>query len=55
MKKEAAALIMRVLVEMIDPIRVEKGRAAFDSMDFVSLGEKQLGKIGSILPRDSGD
>jgi hypothetical protein len=39
-KEEAAALVVRVLVEMIDPVRVEKRRAALDSMDLIPLGEK---------------
>jgi len=44
-QKKAPVPVMRILVEMIDTIRVKQGRAALHSMDFIPLGEKQLSKI----------
>src|SRR6266542_410452 len=46
---------MRVLVDVIDARRVERGGPTDNSMDLVSLREKQLGQIRAVLPGDSGD
>ena len=54
-EEEAASLVVRVLVEMIDAIGVEQGAAALDAVDFIAFGEQQLGEIRSILPGDTGD
>ena len=46
---------MRVLVEMVDPIGVEARRAPDDAVNDVVLGQEQLGKIATVLARDSRD
>lgn len=46
---------MRVLIEVIDTIRVERGRPSFDAMDLVSLFEQELGQICPILASDPSD
>jgi len=38
MKKEAHTLFMRIPIEMVDPVRVERRRAAFDAMDRITFG-----------------
>jgi hypothetical protein len=55
MEKEAAMQFVRVLVKMVDSVRVEKGTAAFYAMHLVSLGKEQLGEIGAILTSDAGN
>jgi hypothetical protein len=55
MEIKAALPLMRILVEMINPIRVKEGTAALYTVDLVALQEEQLGEIRSILPRDTGN
>lgn len=46
---------MRVEIEMIDAVRIEKRRPALDAVDFVSLLQKKFGQIGAILAGDAGN
>ena len=55
MQNELAVVDMRVLVEMVDPVGVEQGRAAFDAVDGVAFLEQEFGEIGTILAGDAGD
>ena len=43
MKKEASRGGMGVLVDMIDPFRIQRGGAAFQAVDFVAFVEKEFG------------
>jgi len=45
--------LMRILVNVPQPPRVERTRLAYDSMDFVTLREEKLGQIGTVLAGDS--
>jgi hypothetical protein len=47
--------LVRVLVQVIDAIRVERGRTSLDAVHLVSLAEQQLREIGAVLARDTGD
>jgi len=52
---EAPVVDLRVLVEVVDPLRVEERSAAFDAVDHVPLLEQKLCEIRSVLPGNSGD
>jgi len=52
---EAPALLMRIAVQMVDAIRIERRGAAFDAVHRVTLFEQQLGQIGTVLSGDTGD
>jgi hypothetical protein len=54
-EEEAAALLVRVLIEVVDAVRVEEGGAALDAVDLVPLLQQELRQVGSVLPRDAGD
>jgi len=54
MEKEVFIRIMRILIEMIDSLGIEKGRSSLDSVYLVSLGQKEFCEIGSILSGYSG-
>ena len=54
-KKKLYVVDMRILIEVLDALCVERRRAANDTMDFVPLIEKEFGKIGSVLTRNSCD
>ena len=47
--------VVRVLVDGVDPARVEGGRPTHQTVDLVALGEQQLGQVGPVLPRDPRD
>ena len=54
-KREARMTDVRVLVQMIDPVRVEERRAPLDAVNPISLRKQQFGKIGAILSRNAGN
>jgi hypothetical protein len=52
---EAHPVIMRVLVEIVDPRGVERRGPPLHPVDLIALRQKKLGEIGAILPRDARD
>ena len=55
MQRQIDARLVRVAVEMLDPLGVEAAGAADDAVDGVPLRQQQLGQRRTILPRDPGD
>ena len=55
MQDKAAVFFVRAFVEVVDPFGVERGRTAFDTVHFIALFQKQLGKIGAVLSSHAGD
>ena len=49
MQHEALMGIVRVLVNVLDPPRVERRRAALQAVHLVPLVEQQLRQIGAVL------
>ena len=52
---EAAPLLVRILVEVVDAVGVEQRGAAFDAMHFVAFAQQEFGEIGAVLAGDAGD
>ena len=50
-----AVLNMRVLIEMVDSLGIEKRNRAFNAVDFVALLQKEFSEIRSILSSNSRD
>lgn len=46
---------VRVVVDVVQPLRVEVGGAADEAVHLVPLGEKQLRQVAPVLPRDARD
>jgi hypothetical protein len=46
---------VRILVEMIDPLRIERGRTALDAVHGVTEAKQEFGEIGAILSGDACD
>ena len=42
MEKEAGAGLVKILVDVIEPVGVEAGGATFQAVDLVTLGEEKL-------------
>ena len=47
--------LLRVLVDVVDPLGVEGRRAAHEAVHRVALGQQQFGQVRAVLPGDSGD
>ena len=48
-------MFVRILVEMVDAVGVERGGAALDAVDLIALGEQELRQVGAILASDAGN
>ena len=49
MQCEIKPLLVRVMVDMIDTICINRRSPTFDAADRISLGQQQLGEIGTVL------
>ncbi len=47
--------VVRILVDIVNPGRIEKRAATLDAMNFVTFSQKKLGEVSAILTRDSCD
>jgi hypothetical protein len=50
-QEQMSPRLMRILIDMVNPTRVECACAPNEPMDLVPFVKKQLGKIGTILAR----
>src|SRR6478735_9010279 len=55
MQNEPAFGHMRVLIQVVDPLRVEERRAALDPMHHIALLQQKFGQIGAVLPGNARD
>src|SRR5678815_573787 len=46
---------VRILVQVVDALRVEERGAPLDAVDDVALLQQKLGEIGAVLAGDAGD
>jgi hypothetical protein len=46
---------VRVLVDVVDTVRVEQGGAALDTVDDVALLQQKLSQVGAVLPSNTRD
>jgi hypothetical protein len=53
-QEETEILLVGVMVEVIDPGRVEGGRAPLHAVYEVSLAQEKLGQIGTVLAGHAG-
>jgi hypothetical protein len=53
--EKADARLVRVVVEVIDPVGVEARGTADDAVDLVALLQQELGQVGAVLAGDAGD
>jgi hypothetical protein len=55
MQQKPKLLLMGILIEVIDAVGIEERTPALEAMDFVTLGQEELGEVGAVLAGDSGD
>ena len=46
---------MRILIQLINPLGIERGSATLDTVDLIPLSEQQLRQITAILAGNSGN
>ena len=54
-EEEARVGLVRIHVEVVDPLGVELARAADEAVDLVALLEEELGEVRAVLAGDAGD
>jgi hypothetical protein len=54
-KLHAIASIVRIYIDVVNPLRVEIGRSTDQAMDLVAFLEEEFGQIRTVLAGDSGD
>lgn len=52
---ESLVSVVRVDVDVVDPLGVEVGGAADEAVDLVAFLEEEFGEIGAVLAGDAGD
>jgi len=54
-QEQVALGLVRVLVEVVDALGVERRGAALQAVDFVTFGKQEFRQVGAILAGNSGD
>lgn len=52
-QQEPCIFLVRILINVIDALRVERTGASNHSMHLISMGQEQLRQVGAVLPRDA--
>jgi hypothetical protein len=47
--------LMRILVEMVDPLGIEHGTSSLDPVNNVAFLQQQFCEVSSVLAGDTGD
>ena len=47
--------VVRVLIEVVDPVGIEQGSPALDAVDLITFGQQQFSQVGAVLAGDAGD
>lgn len=54
-KQEPRVVKMGIMVEVIDPLCIERGRSTDDAVNLVSFSQEKLGQVGTILTGDASN
>jgi hypothetical protein len=54
-KNKPEVFLVGVLIEMVNPLRVEERGAALDAVHLVPLGREKFSQVGAVLAGDSCD
>jgi len=52
---QSASEFVRVLIQRINAIGVERRGPALDAMDLIALGEQEFCQLSTVLTGDAGD
>jgi hypothetical protein len=54
-EEETRSRLVDVLIDVVEPFRVQAGCTALHPVHFVSFGKKELGEIRTVLAGSPGD
>ncbi len=55
MQHEITGLVVRILVQVVDPRGIEQRSAPLDAVDLIALGQQKLRQIGPVLASYAGN
>ena len=55
MQNEVTVVDMRVLIDMVYALSIERGGAAFNAVNFITLFQQKFCEVGAILACDAGN
>ena len=55
MQFQLYVFFVRILIQMVYPIRIEGRSPTLDAVDAVALGQEQFRQIGPVLPGNTGN
>ncbi|MCY1302789.1 hypothetical protein D9M70_524700 [compost metagenome] len=55
MQDEVLVVDVRILIDVVHALSVERGGAALDAVDFVALFQQEFCEVGAVLAGDAGD
>src|ERR1039458_6100487 len=54
-EEEARSGLVDVLIDVVEPVGVQAGGTAFQAVDLVALGKKELSEVRTVLAGSAGD
>ena len=54
-EEEASAGLVKVPIDVVEPVGVQAGGAALQAVDLVTLGKEELREVGAVLAGATGD
>jgi hypothetical protein len=54
-EKESGTGLVKVLIDVVEPVRIETGGATFEAVDLVAFGKEKLGQVRAVLAGATGD
>ena len=55
MQREVLLVDMRVLIQVVNTVGIERRGPALDAVDFITFAQQKLGQVSAVLPCDAGD
>ena len=55
MKEKANSYFMGIILEVINPCRIERGSSPLDPVDHIAFSKQKFGKVGAVLTCDTCD
>ena len=52
---EAAVICVRIFIDVINPLRIERGCTPFNTVNFIAFFKQEFGQIRPVLASDASD
>jgi len=54
-QRQVGAALMRIVIDVVDALGVERAGSAKDTMHLITLAQQQFAEVGAVLASDSSD